>query len=371
MPSTLTAGIIGAGFMAEVHSRAVRWAGGRVAGVAASSPERGAAAAARLGAERGYSSAEALLRDPAIDVVHICTPNDLHAEFALGAIRAGKAVVCEKPLATTAESAVELEEAAREAGARTAVPFVYRFYPVVREIRARLERGEAGRLVLLHGSYLQDWLAASTETNWRVDKTRGGASRAFADIGVHWCDLVEFVTGHRIVRVAATIDTAHSQRGGEQREVGTEDIALILFTTDGGASGSLTVSQVSIGRKNRLRFSIDGTRGSFEFDQEAPNQFWNRRIQESALISSGGDWVTSPDAQRLTVLPPGHPQGYQDAFNGFMVDAYSAFAGTDVPGLPTFADGRRAAFITTAVLTAAATQTWVDVPELASAIPRR
>ena len=143
----------------------------------------------------------------------------------------------------------------------TAVPFVYRFYPTVREARARIATGEAGRLWLLHGSYLQDWLAGAGESNWRVDPALGGASRAFGDIGVHWCDLMEFVTGHRIVRLTATTARAFEERstGDRAGAVATEDGAVVLFETDQGAAGSVVVSQVTPGRKNRLGSPSTGT----------------------------------------------------------------------------------------------------------------
>jgi len=360
----LRAGIIGGGFIAEVHSRAVRAAGHEVAGISASSRASTRAAARRLGARQSFDCAAELIASPEIDVIHICTPNDLHAEFSLAAIAAGKPVVCEKPLATTLSDALMLAEAARAARVPTAVPFAYRYYPTIREIRSRIQANEAGNLLLLHGSYLQDWLAEPLSTNWRVDPAKGGISRAFADIGVHWCDLMEFVTGHRIVRIAANLTTAYLNRGesGLSLSVGTEDVATVLFETDQSAVGSLTVSQISRGRKNRLWFSFDGTEGSYQFNQERPNELWIGGTDESRTIVSGTAGLRDEDARRFAVLPAGHPQGYQDAFNAFVAEAYREFAGESVTGLPTFEDGCRAAAITEAVVLASTTRTWVDVP---------
>ena len=362
--SPLRAGIIGGGFIAEVHSRAVRAAGHEVAGISTSSRASSRAAARRLGARQSFDSAADLIASPEIDVIHICTPNDLHAEFSLAAIAAGKPVVCEKPLATTLSDALMLTEAARAGGVQTAVPFAYRYYPTIREIRSRIQANEAGNLLLLHGSYLQDWLAEPLSTNWRVDPAKGGVSRAFADIGVHWCDLMEFVTGHRIVRIAANLTTSYPNRGGSglSSPVGTEDVATVLFETDQAAAGSLTVSQISRGRKNRLWFSFDGTEGSYQFNQETPNELWIGGTDESRTIVSGTAGLRGEDARRFAVLPAGHPQGYQDAFNAFVEEAYREFAGESVTGLPTFEDGCRAAAITEAVVTASTTRTWVDVP---------
>ena len=367
----LRAGIIGGGFIAEVHSRAVRAAGHEVGGISASSRASTRAAARRLGARQSFDSAAELIASPEIDVIHICTPNDLHAEFSLAALAAGKPVVCEKPLATTLSDALMLTEAARAAGVPTAVPFAYRYYPTIHEIRSRIEANEAGSLLLLHGSYLQDWLAEPLSTNWRVDPAKGGVSRAFADIGVHWCDLMEFVTGHRIVRIAANLTTSYLNRGesGLSLSVGTEDVATVLFETDQSAVGSLTVSQISRGRKNRLWFSFDGTEGSYQFNQETPNELWIGGTDESRTIVSGTAGLRGEDARRFAVLPAGHPQGYQDAFNAFVAEAYREFAGESATGLPTFEDGCRAAVITEAVVMASTTKTWVDVPS--QSVPAR
>jgi predicted dehydrogenase len=359
----LRAGIIGAGFIGAVHARAVRAAGGAVSRVAASTPENARCAAERLGAGAAAASAEELIDSGQVDVVHICTPNALHAPLAERAIRAGKPVICEKPLATSLPDARRLAGAAAGAGMVAAVPFVYRYYPAVREARARIAAGEAGPLWLLHGSYLQDWLADRAGWNWRVDPAAGGASRTFADIGVHWCDLMEFTTGHRITRLTARTATAFPERatGGAAVAVRTEDGAGMLFETDRGAFGSLVVSQVSPGRKNRLWFSFDAEAASYVFDQERPDTLWVGGRSENRVIPRGPDTL-SPGAREYALLPAGHPQGYQDCFNAFVGDAYAAIAGGRPDGLPTFADGVRAAALTAAVIDSAARQTWEEVP---------
>ncbi|HEV2728261.1 MAG TPA: Gfo/Idh/MocA family oxidoreductase, partial [Solirubrobacterales bacterium] len=199
------AGIVGAGFVGRVHAHSIRLVGAQVAGVAASTAERGIEARGELGAERDFASAEELVASEEIDVVHICTPNNLHVPLALAAIEAGKHVICEKPLALDAAGAAELAAAAERAGVLLTVPFVYRYYPTVRELQARLAGASPARL--LSGGYLQDWLLGADDYNWRVDPQLGGASRAFADIGSHWCDLVEFITGDRIAAICAQTST--------------------------------------------------------------------------------------------------------------------------------------------------------------------
>ncbi|MCX4404323.1 Gfo/Idh/MocA family oxidoreductase [Streptomyces sp. NBC_01764] len=369
MPShTPRSGIIGTGFMGEVHARAVRAAGGTVTAVAASTPQASEQAIPRLHVGRA-ATAEEITEADDVDVVHICTPNHLHVPLALRALAAGKHVVCEKPLATDLAAAQKLHDAAQAAQVVTAVPFVYRFYPTVRDAHERIRRGDAGSLRLLHGSYLQDWLADSTATNWRVDPRLGGASRAFGDIGVHWCDLVEFVSGHRITRLSARTGIAHTGRrtpSGNSEYTGTEDMAAVHFETDRGALGSAVISQVTHGRKNRLWFSLDGDLASLSFDQELPDTLWIGGPDHTQVVSSGSP-EAAPGSAPYRIVPAGHPQGYQDCFTAFVRDTYAAMEGEQPDGLPTFTDGLRAAALTEAVLASAASRAWVDVPLLCEA----
>ncbi len=346
MSERLRAGIIGTGFIGTVHANAVRAEGGEVTRVAASTPDRAAAAATRLGARAGASTGEELIDADDVDVVHVCTPNSMHVPLTRRALAAGKPVVCEKPLAT---SLVDARELAAEAGGRVAtVPFVYRFSPAVREARARVAAGAAGPLLLLHGAYLQDWQAGGGPAGWRGDTAEGGAHRAFADVGVHWCDLAEFTSGHRITRLTASIAA-----GGR--------VSTVQFATDGGAAGSVVVSQAAHGRRNALRLSLDGELAAYRFDQEEPETL-RVGAAEGDLAVHRGAAACSAAATRYSLLPPGHPQGYQDCFNAFVADTYAAVRGEAPDGLPTFADGARAAALTDAVIRSSASSTWVDVP---------
>lgn len=342
--------------MGSVHAHAVRASNVELRRVAASSPESAARAATAFGAGHAAESADALIEADDVDVVHICVPNSLHAPMTRAALAAGKHVICEKPLATDVETANDLVARRAGSGSLAAVPFIYRYYPSVREARARVQSGESGALHLIHGSYLQDWMAGAQGENWRVDPERGGASRAFADIGVHWCDLIEFVTGHRITRLCARIMTAFPGGGRS----GTEDTATLLFETNDAAAGSVVVSQVAQGRKNRLWFSLDGAQAAYVFDQEFPETLWVGGNAENRVVHRGSPG-RSEEAARLSALPAGHPQGYQDCFNAFVADAYSAVRGERPDGLPTFADGARAAAITDAVLRSSATESWVEI----------
>lgn len=351
------AGIIGTGFMGRVHTRAIRSAGGTVIGAVGSTPAKGGEFTAEIGAVRGFDTAEAMFADPEVDVVHICTPNHLHEALATAAIAAGKHVVCEKPLSVDADSAASMARAAADAGLVATVPFVNRFHPLMREARHLINEGAIGRLTLAHGSYLQDWLLLPEDDNWRVQARLGGPLRAFGDIGSHWCDLLEFVTGDRIRRVNAQLSTVHSDRTGP---VDTEDIATVQFGTESGAIGIAVISQVSAGRKNRMLLELSGTDATLSFDQEQPEVLWLGRRDRSSLLVRDPE-VMGPEATRLSRVPAGHAQGYQDCFNAFVADTAAAVAGAVPDGLPDFAAGARAAVLAEAVLSSARTGNWVEV----------
>lgn len=355
--SRLRAAIVGGGFMAEVHSRAARAARADLAGIVSSTPERSAAAADRLGIGRSYGSLDELLADDTVDVVHVTTPNALHAGQALAVLASGKDVVCEKPLATSIPDAQRMVAAAE--GRTATVPFVYRFHPLVREARARFASGEAGNVLSVNASYLQDWLLGSDDDNWRVDADQGGRSRAFADIGSHLVDLVEFVSGDRVSRVVATKRTVFAERAAHGG-ITTEDAVAVVIETRSGALGTLLVSQVAPGRKNRLWLEIAGSAESVAFDQEQPETLWIGRRKGSLVIPRDADQLTE-DAARLCVVPSGHPQGYQDAFNAFVADSYAAVAGENPDGLPRFTDGLRAVQVTDAVIDSAESGTWIEM----------
>ncbi|MEV5069226.1 Gfo/Idh/MocA family oxidoreductase [Microbacterium sp. LMI12-1-1.1] len=356
---TVRTGLIGGGFMGRVHAAAARRAGARLTAVASSSRDRAEAVAQELGVARAEADAAGVFSASDVDVVHICTPNATHAPLAAAALAAGKHVVCEKPLATSVTDARALVRAADEAGVVAAVPFVYRYHPMVREARARVASGRIGALLTLDGSYLQDWMLRENDDDWRADAAAGGPSRAFADIGSHLCDLVEFVTGERIVRLAARTRRVFDERGG--RRVTNEDVAALLIETESGALGTLLVSQMAPGRKNALVIELHGSRRSIRFAQERPEELWVGARKASRLVLRDPA-TASPDAARLQPLPAGHPMGYQDAFDGFVGDVYAAIAGEQPDGLPTFADGLRAAVVTDAVLESAERRSWIEVP---------
>lgn len=362
----------------EVHRRAALLAGAEVVGVLASTPERSREVADSWGAEQAYASIDEVVAAE-LDAVHICTPNASHVPYAVQLMEAGKHVLCEKPLGISLADAQHAAAVAESTGVINTIPFAYRFHPMVREMQARVQSDEFGALNLIHGSYLQDWLLNPMATSWRVDPAAGGPSRAFGDIGSHWCDLIEWVTGDRIAEVVATTSISIPQRPGGSVasfsgvandsplvDVTTEDSAVVTFRTVGGVAGSTVISQLAAGRKNRLWVEIDGAQQSAVFDQELNEQLWIGTEEFTQLLVRDPGQGSS-EQRRLSALPAGHAQGYAQCFENYVADSYAAIdaqrdGGEPPAGLPTFADGARAAAICDAVLTSAAEQKWVPVP---------
>jgi len=368
----LRAVIVGSGLIGNIHRRAALLNGAEVVGVVEKDPARAQSAARKWGVANAWDHLEdALATQP--DVIHVCTPNVTHAPFVRLGLDAGVNVICEKPLCLDAGEGAELAATARERGLVAAVPYTYRYHPLVREIRHRRVAGELGEMHLVHGSYLQDWLLSPNASSWRVDPALGGTSRAFADIGSHWCDLVEWVSGERIAELVADIAIAVPERPGEtgptfsrgaddlpRVRVRTEDVANILFRTTSGVPGTLTVSQVSAGRKNRLWFELDGAVQSAVFDQENPETVWLGGEGESRILSRDPGHE-SADARRVTLTPAGHVQGWEACFESFVADVYAAIGGTQPEGLPTFDDGARSLRLVDAVLASASNRQWTAV----------
>jgi predicted dehydrogenase len=375
--NTKRVAILGAGMIGEVHRRAAILAGAQVLGVMASSPERSREVAESWGVEQAYGNIDDVAESKA-EIVHICTPNASHVPYAVALMKAGKHVLCEKPLGVSLDDARRAAEVAGGTGVVNTIPFAYRFHPMVREMRARVQADEFGAINLVHGSYLQDWLLNPRATSWRVDAKAGGPSRAFGDIGSHWCDFLEWVTGDRIARLVATTSITIKQRPAATAasfsaaesdaplvDVQTEDSALIMFRTTNDIAGSAVISQLSAGRKNRLWIEVDGMHESAVFDQEQPEQLWIGS-EAGAQILVRDPNRGSAEQRRLSMLPAGHAQGYAQCFENYVADSYAAVdahagRGQAPDGLPTFADGARAAEICDAMLRSAASGEWVTV----------
>jgi predicted dehydrogenase len=380
-------GLVGPGFIAAHHCDAVRRLGDvEIVGIAGSSLDSAKKRARELGAERAYANYQELLADPAVQVVHNTTPNYLHKEISLAALRAGKHVISDKPLAGNAQESRELFEAAREAGVANVVTFNYRGHALVQQARAMIAKDKLGAPVFIHGRYLQDWLTDERTYSWRLDPKRGGASSALGDIGSHWCDLAEHVTGARIVSVLADLHTAvptrqapaaptkafAKQATSTQRRkvtVTSEDLASVLLRFDNGARGSVIVGQVLPGHKNDLRLEVNGRVASLAWQQEQPNELWIGYHAQANTVLARDPAQLDASARRYAHLPAGHPEAWADAFRNLIADAYAWIRKGGKPeskpdALPSFADGYRNSLVIDAMLRShAAGGVWQDVEQ--------
>jgi predicted dehydrogenase len=370
--------LFGTGFMGRVHTEGIRRLGNvEVAGVAARTLDQARRFADELSIERATGDYRELLSDPEIDAVHICTPNSLHFPMATAALKAGKHVLCEKPLAT---SVAEAREMIRLAEARNLVNCTFhnlRYYPQVQNMRRICEAGELGTVQVVQGTYSQDWLLYDTDWNWRIET---GPSRAFADIGTHWCDMVEHVTGLRISSLCADLATFRQTRRkpkgsvetftgktappGEFTEVpvATEDFGSMIFRLGETARGAMTVSQISAGRKNRLFIEIYGTQASLVWDGEQPDELWigRRNVPNQTVIKD--PVLLHEEARSYADLPGGHSEGYDDTFKQVFRRFYRAVTNRNAPiEFPTFEDGLRQLTVLDAVLESSRARAWVDV----------
>lgn len=345
--------------MGAVHRRSALLAGATVRGVASSNEASASRIASAWGVDIAYESVAALAADSLVDVVHVCSPNFAHADQVAVLLESGKNVICEKPLTVSTEQATRLRDIAKSSGLSVTVPYVYRFHPMVRELKARAVRGDFGRWFSATGSYFQDWLWDSGDANWRVDSQLGGESRAFGDIGSHWFDLVEWILGEKVVSLLAESSTVHPARHGFKR-VDTDDITTVTARTFSGVLISATFSQVALGRKNRLFVELAGERASAFFDQEEPESLWiGSPSGFDRVVRNPG--TNDPSANDYSLAPAGHPQGYLECFETFVRDSYRHFAGGDVSGLPTLEDGARSVTLIDAVVTSARTRAWVTI----------
>ncbi|MDQ2964352.1 MAG: Gfo/Idh/MocA family oxidoreductase [Chloroflexota bacterium] len=379
----IRAAVVGTGFVGPFHVDAIRRGGyGEVVAIAGSDPVRTRARAAALGVPRATTDLRELLDDPSIEVVHVCTPNRTHVEIATAVLEAGKHLVLEKPVALDSGSARGLAALARRLELHAGVALTYRGYPMVRRARAVVQAGETGPIRLVHGGYIQDWLANPTDYNWRLEPELGGASRAVADIGSHWFDTAEFITGLRVEAVFADLATFLPRRSrplagtvafgtsdgpAEEVAVHSEDAATILVRFAGGARGAAVISQVSPGRKNAFNLEIAGGLATLDWDQEDAERLWIRTRDEARQLTRRPEDGPGP-GPGVPSLPAGHPEGWAEALRDLFRPLYAAVQSGRSPGdrpaadYPTLDDGARGVTFVEAVLASAQDGRWVTLP---------
>ncbi len=378
----LKTALFGTGFVGRVHLEAIRRLGYvQLYAIGEPQIEKANQLADEFGAEKAEADFHDILKDPAVDAVHVCTPNALHFPIAKEALLAGKHVVCEKPLATSVAQAQELVDLAKAKGLRNCTSHNLRYYPMVQQIRRMIQDGDLGEILVAQGTYSQDWLLYDTDWNWRLDSKLNGPSRCLADIGSHWCDMLEHVTGQRISSVCADLATFYKTRkqprgpietfAGKtlrpedtiETPIDTEDMGAVIFRMNGGARGAFTASQVNAGCKNRLSIEIFGTKSGVMWNQERPDELWigNRNSPNQIMIKDPS--LLKPLAKPYADLPGGHSEGYDDTFKQVFRRFYQSIADPNMaPEYPQFADGLRQLKILEAELESNAKHGWVDVP---------
>ena len=378
----LKTAVIGAGFVGRIHVEGIRRLGNVEVYAIGVGPEDDARRiAAELHVDKVSADYDTLLQDPAIDAVHVCTPNAQHFPMVQAALAAGKHVLCEKPLATSVEDAREMAELARTTGLRNCTFYNLRYYPMVQQARRMCEAGDLGDILVVQGTYSQDWLLYETDWNWRLLTADGGASRCLADVGSHWCDAVEHVTGMRITSLCADLQTFHKSRKRpklaadtfsgrllraedyDDVPIETEDFGAVMFRMGERARGTFTASQVSAGRKNSFRFEIFGTKAGLAWDGERPDELWIGRRDGPNQVMLKDPALMISAARSYADLPGGHSEGYSDTFKQVFRRFYRSIEDRSAPPeYPQFADGLRQLVLLDAEMTSHRGRCWVEVP---------
>ncbi len=374
------AAIVGLGFVGRAHLEALWRLGISVRGVLGSTPERSKAASESLRLPRSYNSLEELAADNSVQVVHLCTPNHLHFQEASQLLRAGKHVLCEKPLALDSRESAALVSLLKETGLVGGVAYNLRYYPLCQEARALIRKGAIGQVKLVHGSFLQDWLLFPTDWNWRLEAKLGGDLRAVSDIGTHWLDLVMWLTGSKVAELCADLATVLPTRRRpkgrvetfqkaadaqtEEVMISTDDYASVLLHFENETRGVMTVSQVSAGRKARLWFEIDGSEGSLAFDSESPNTLWIGRRDRACEVLPKDPALQTAESRGYAAYPGGHPEGYPDTFVQLFKDFYGYLAAGALRAsrpFPTFETGHDELVLCEAIAESAQKKEWISV----------
>lgn len=372
------AGVVGAGFIGNIHVETLRRLG-NVDVVALCDANGADAKAEKLGIEKSYSDYKKMIDECNLDAVHICTPNFTHYEIAKYAIEHGVNFICEKPFTTTVEQAEELIRLADEKGVIGAVNFHNRLYPIPNEMHQLVKKGETGDVFSVSGEYVQDWLLYQTDYSWRLDKSQVGKTRAIADIGSHWMDLAEFVTCSKIKRVNAefkivypvrkkpvgeieTFAKAGSNQQYREMPIDTEDEAALLFEFENGAIGTALISMVYAGKKNTTKLNLAGSKKALEWSSEDLNNLWiGYRDKPNEILTKDAS-LLEPTSAKLASYPSGHIEGFADAFKNVFKQFYSSLS--DPYGDYEFArleDGLREMKLCDAVFESAQTGKWVEV----------
>jgi predicted dehydrogenase len=377
----LNTALIGTGFMGKVHAENLRRLGNvEITAVAGSSAGRAREFGNSIGVSRTTGNYQELLEDSTIHAVHVLTPNALHYPICRAALKAGKHVLCEKPFTVSLEQARELVDLAAETGLANCIQHNLRYYPLVQQIRRMIEAGDLGDVLIVQGTYSQDWLLFDTDWNWRVDSHENGALRAMADIGSHWMDTLQHVTGLRISELCADLATFHRTRrkpkgsvetfAGKKLDPGdyetvpihTDDFGSVLLRLGDRARGAFTVSQMSAGRKNMFTIDIYGTKSGVSWNQERPDELWIGQRNRPNQIVVKDPALLYPKAAAFADLPGGHGEGYDDTHKQVFKRFYARVADPSaLVDYPTFEDGLLGMHLLEKAAESSKKRTWVNV----------
>ena len=377
--------VIGSGFMGGAHLEALQRIGGvDIVLIASDDIKNGKSLADKFSVQDFTTDWNKAIINSEVEIIHNCTPNYLHFEINKAAIESNKHIISEKPLTLTSAQSEELLKLLKKHNVVNAINFNYRFYPIIQHAKSMIEQREVGDIYLVHGNYLQDWLYYKTDYNWRLESNLGGDSRAIADIGSHWCDMVQFLTGSKIKKVFADLATIHKTRfkpdkavetfkgkekkssSGKEALIKTEDVGSVLIQFENGARGVFTVSQVSAGRKNHFWLEVNGSKKSLSWNQENPNDLWigYREKPNEVLIKDPS--LLNEDAKKYASYPGGHPEGYPDGPKNLFASFYNFIREgknlkKDKPDFPTFKDGHIENKIVDAILKSNKIKKWVNL----------
>ncbi len=378
---TIKTAVIGTGFMGRVHAEMIRRVGNvELAAIAGETPEMAADLGRQFGVTRTTGNYRDLLAAPDIQAVHICTPNATHYPIAKEAMLAGKNVLCEKPLAISSAEAKELADIAKKKKVANALNHNLRYYPMVQQMRRMVEAGELGEILVVQGTYSQDWLLYDTDWNWRIASKDNGPLRVMGDIGSHWMDMVQHITGLKITSLCADLQTFHETRKRpkvavetfagktlrpedyDEIPVDTEDFGAVLLRLGGRARGAYTVSQMNVGCKNRLQMEIYGTKAGVIWNQERPDELFvgHRNTRNEILLKDPA--LMAEKAKPYADLPGGHSEGYDDAHKQLYKRFYAKVADPAAPeDYPTFREGYEMMLILEKALESSNKHAWVDI----------
>ncbi|MCX6053426.1 MAG: Gfo/Idh/MocA family oxidoreductase [Chloroflexi bacterium] len=378
----LSAAIIGGGFMGITHAETLRRMNIPIKGMLGIDSIETDSFLRRCGISKGYSNLDELANDPTVDIVHICTPNNLHFAMAKTLLQSGKHVIVEKPLANTSQEAYELIQLAKQNNLVGAVNYSIRYYPLNQEAHSRIATGFLGEPRILHAEYCQDWLFLPTDWNWRLNSIEGGQLRVVGDIGTHVMDLLCWLTGLKILEVFADLATFLPVRkrptknqstfsnklvittDTEDVAINTEDFASILLRFDNGARGVITLSQINAGRKNAFWWEINGSSSSMYWHQEEPNQLWLGYREKANEILLKDPALMLPESRRYCAYPGGHAEGYPDSFVQHFSEVYRYIEnarGEGKPSFPTFETGYEELVLCESIQRSASENRWVKV----------